>query len=142
MEDPYRVSVEPLAVNWKTETGRELEQILHCEFKQFRDHGITLLKKRLLLMGNDFGRSLPANDYLQPDNLTDIQYWTLTDINLNLSELCNLINIWTDLNSASKKFKEHQDYIERLQKAFHNNLFLDDKHSNKFYSNGLPILST
>ena len=87
------------------------------------------MKKRLLLMGNDFGRSLPANDYLQPDNLTDIQYWTLTNINLNLSDLCNLINIWTDLNSASKKFKtmEQQEYIILLQKAFHNNLFLDDK---------------
>ena len=123
MEDPYRLSVEPLAVNWKTETGRQLEQILNCEFKQFRDHGITLLWKRLLLMGLEFRKSLPENDYLQPNNLRAIDDLPLPKINLILSELCNLMNIWTDLNSASKKFPEHHYYIELLINAFHNNLF-------------------
>jgi len=118
MGDSYCVDVS--AVHWKTNVGRELEQILKCEFKKFRDQGVELLKTRLLHMGRDWKT--------QSNDIKRVFGWSIEQIDVHMSDIIKLQNIWTDLNSAKRLYKseEQREYVRQLRYAFHNNLSLDE----------------
>jgi hypothetical protein len=115
---------------YKTETGRQLEQILNCDFLNFREQGVALLQKRLLLKGWSFNA---FGDFrtLTPENLSSVKEFSFEDVDERLSMILELQDIWTDLQSIAGKQKfqsvEALDYILRVQQSFHNNLHLAEK---------------